>query len=161
MRRVSGSIDSTCNGFRRGDPKPLSLPYGEMRDAGMTAKHPAAAVDDLTGDGRFRLQPFDDAHIGSLRHKTNVLAVGLVGDRKAKMPRQCAGLVLGEPTQREAQKIEFGARRSEQKITLVARAYPGRDVIPARLARERAAHNARSPAPKHRDRAPSSADRET
>src|SRR5215470_6525616 len=108
---------------RRGgsDTESLSLANRKMRDTAMSAKHAPRHIDDLSRVTRFRPQLLDEPRIGSLRNKADILAVGLIGNRQAETPSQCAGLPLGEPTQREAQKIEFGAGCGEQKIALIAR----------------------------------------
>ena len=91
-----------------------------MGDAAMTAEHPAGAVDDVARLGGFGAQHFDQPGIGALRHKADVLAVGLVGDHQPETPGQRAGFVLGEAAQRKAQELEFGAGRGKQEIALVA-----------------------------------------
>src|SRR6516162_1082369 len=108
----------------RGDPQPLSLTYREMCDAAVMAEHAARRIDNIPGLTGLGSQPLDEPRIRTLRHKANVLAVGLVGDGQAKTPCRCAGLVFGEPAEREAQKIELRARRCKQKITLVSASVP-------------------------------------
>ena len=96
-----------------------------MGDAAMTAENPPGAVDDVARLGGFGAQHFDQPGIGALRHKADVLAVGLVGDHEAEMPGQRAGFVLGEAAQRKAQELELGAGRGKQEIALVAGAVAG------------------------------------
>src|SRR5207253_10451956 len=51
-------------------------------------------------------------------------AVRLLSHRETEMPRQRAGLRLRKLAQREAQEIEFRARRRKQEIALVAYRIP-------------------------------------
>src|SRR5262249_5023842 len=103
------------------NPAPFPLTNKKRRNPAMPPKPAPRHIDDLSRVTRFRPQLLDEPRIGSLRNKADILAVGLIGNRQAETPSQCAGLPLGEPTQREAQKIEFGAGCGEQKIALIAR----------------------------------------
>src|SRR5450432_2756206 len=91
-----------------------------MNDAGMAAQHLAVEIDDLAGFRSTGLKPFDDVGVMAGRHKADVLAVVLVGDRQAELARQFAGLGLGALAERETQHVELLARGAEQEIALVA-----------------------------------------
>ena len=71
------------------------------------------------------------------RHEADVLAVLLVGDRKAEAARQLARLRLGAIAEREAQQVELRARGGEQEIALVALGL-ARAIERAAAARQRA-----------------------
>src|SRR6516165_7298368 len=71
LRIETEHVERLC----RGNPEPLSLADREMRDAAMMAEHASRHIDDIPGLARFRPQPLDKPHIGSLRDKTDILAV--------------------------------------------------------------------------------------
>src|SRR5580700_1985536 len=104
-----------------GDPEPFALPDREMGDAIVPAEHPPAAVDDVAWLPGLGPQPLDETGVGSVRHKADVLTVGLVRDRQAEMPRQDTRRVLGELAQWKPQELEFLPLRGKQEIALVAR----------------------------------------
>ena len=88
------------------------------------------------GFRRAGLQPLDDVGVAAGRHEADVLAVVLVGDRKAELrasSRVSALVVLAE---REAQDVELLARGAEQEIALVA-LFLARAVKRAAAARQR------------------------
>ena len=60
-----------------------------------------------------------------MRHEANILAIVLVGDRKAEFAGQPPRALLGQSAQRKAQEIEFGAGRAIEEIALVAREVAG------------------------------------
>src|SRR5262245_24934194 len=91
-----------------------------MDDAVMPAEHPAREIDDVAGLGRAWPQPLDHLSIAAGRHKADVLAVVLVGDRKAEAARELARLSLGAFAQWKTQHIELLARGREQEVALVA-----------------------------------------
>ena len=66
------------------------------------------------------MQSLDHVGIAAAWHKTDVLAVLLVGDRKPEAARQFAGLGFAAIAEREAQQIELRARGGKQEIALVA-----------------------------------------
>ena len=103
-----------------GDAEPAALADGEIDDAGMAAEHPAVEIDDLARLGRARHQALDQVGIAPGRHETDVLAVGLVGDRQREAAGELAGLRLGEVAERKAQEIDLLAGGGEQEIALVA-----------------------------------------
>src|SRR5665811_429374 len=90
-----------------------ALADGEMDDAGMRAQHMAVEIDDLAGFRRARLEPLDHVRIVPGRHKANVLAVMLVGNREPELARQFARLGLAALAEREAQQVELLARGPE------------------------------------------------
>ena len=61
------------------------LADGEMDDAGVAPEHAAVEIDDLARLRGARLQPLDDVGVAAGRHEADVLAVVLVGDRKAEL----------------------------------------------------------------------------
>ena len=69
---------------------------------------------------RARLQPLDDVGVAPARHEADVLAVFLVGDRKAELARELARLRLGQVAERKAHVAQLLARGGEQEIALVA-----------------------------------------
>src|SRR5213082_2270032 len=77
-------------------------------------------MDDLAGTGGAGMQSLDHVGIAAAWHKTDVLAVLLVGDRKPEAARQFAGLGFAAIAEREAQQIELRARGGKQEIALVA-----------------------------------------
>src|SRR6185503_1033959 len=102
------------------DTQSLALADGEMNDALMPAADAAFEIDDVARLDRAGLQAADDIRVAPGRHKTDVLAVLLVGNFEAEAPRQFARLRLGHVAERKAQKIELFARGRKQEITLVA-----------------------------------------
>ena len=67
-----------------------------------------------------RLQPFDHIGVAAGRHKADVLAVVLVGDRQAELAGELARLGLAEIAKREPQEIKLRVSGAEQKVALVA-----------------------------------------
>ena len=112
--------------LRRGDADALALTDGEMGDAAMPAEHSAGFVDDIAGLAGLRAQAGDDVGVGALRHKADILAVRLVGDRQVELAGQRAGLVLGQAAERKAQEIELVAGGAVEEIALVAGCRPRR-----------------------------------
>jgi hypothetical protein len=49
-------------------------------DAGMMTEYSPAGVDNLARLSRFRLQAPHDIGVTTLRHETDVLGIGLIGD---------------------------------------------------------------------------------
>ena len=66
------------------------------------------------------LQPLDHVGVAPGGHEADVLAVLLVGDRKAELVRELAHARLRQAAEREAQQVELRARGGEQEIALVA-----------------------------------------
>src|SRR5579862_7380682 len=102
-----------------------ALADGEMDDAVMMAQHPAVEVDDFARRRGARAQSLDDVRIMPARHEADVLAVLLVGDRKAEPARQFAGIRFAAIAERETQQIELPARGGEQEIALIALGFAG------------------------------------
>ena len=80
----------------------------------------ALKVDDFTRFDRIWAQPADHISVAAGRHKTDVLAVLLVGDGQAEAQRQFARLRFCHVAQREAEILELLTRGREQEIALVA-----------------------------------------
>ena len=101
----------------------------------MAAEHAAVEVNDIARQRRVRLELVDDIGIFALRHETDVLAVGLLGNDKAhvfgKRPLVSA---FGQIAERETQIIDLLLRRGKQEIALIA--------ISIRRAKQRAAAGA-------------------
>ena len=91
-----------------------------MDDAVVAAEHIAVEIDDIARRRSARLQPLDHVGVAAGRHEADVLAVVLVGDRKAEAPRVLARLGLGHLAERKAQMIELLMRGAEQEVALVA-----------------------------------------
>src|SRR5437763_13793413 len=91
-----------------------------MGDAMMAAQHPPVLVDDIARLTGFRAESLDDRRIGSRRHETDVLAVGLGRDRQREIAGQPAGLVVRQTAQWKAQEIELAAAGAGKAIALVA-----------------------------------------
>jgi hypothetical protein len=98
-----------------------------MNDALMLADYATVEVDDVAGLDRIRAQAADDVGVAAGRHEADILAVLLVGDGKAKAPRQFARLRLGHVAERKAQIVELLARGREQEIALIAIGVGGAD----------------------------------
>src|SRR5262249_59632600 len=81
--------------------EPAALADGEMDDSIMAAEHAAVEIDDFARCGGARTQPFDDVGIAAARHKADILAVLLIGDREPEAARQFTRLELGAVTERE------------------------------------------------------------
>ena len=96
-----------------------------MGDPPVTPEDTPFRIDDVAGLAGLGPQPGHQRGVGALRHKADVLAVGLLGDRQREIARQRAGLVLGEAPERKAQEIELGAARAIEEIALVARVVAG------------------------------------
>src|SRR5947207_386191 len=96
-----------------------------MGDPPVTPEDTPARIDDVAGLAGLRPEPGHQRGVGALRHKADVLAVGLLGDRQREIARQGAGLVLGEAPQRKAQKAELRPGRAIEEIALVAGAVAG------------------------------------
>src|SRR5262249_11682574 len=103
-----------------------------------------------------RLEPLDHLGVAARRHKADVLAVVLVGDREAEAARQLARLGLGLVAEREAQRLELLARGGKEEIALIA-------LFLARAIERAAARrrNVPAPAPWRRARPRPQADRGT
>ena len=103
------------------DAKPAPLPNGEINDAVMRAENRAVEMHDLPRLDRAGPEPPHHIAIAAVRHKADILAVGLVGNGQPVFMRQRAGLVLAHPAKRKAQIVELVRRRREQEIGLVLR----------------------------------------
>jgi hypothetical protein len=90
----------------------------------VAAEDATVAVDDVARLTGLRPQALDEASVGAIRDKADILAVRLVRDREAESPRLPTRLVLGEAAERKAQEVELGSCRGKQEITLVARRIP-------------------------------------
>src|SRR5262249_55569851 len=104
-----------------GKTKAFALADGEMDHAFVAAEYAAILVHDVALPYRFRLQLFHDPVITAFRHKTDVLAVGLVGNRQAKSRGDGAHVALFHAAERKAEKGELFRLRGKQKIALIAR----------------------------------------
>ncbi len=102
-----------------GDAEPPTLADREVDDARMASEPAAFEVDDVARLGGARLEPLDHLGVAPGRHKADVLAVVLVGDREAELPRQRARLALRLVAERKPQDVELIARGGEQEIALV------------------------------------------
>src|SRR5205823_7123850 len=76
------------------DAEPLALPDGEIRDTLMVVDRAAVEIDDVAGLHRIRPQAANDVGVTPGRHKTDVLAILLVGDFEIEAPRHFARLRL-------------------------------------------------------------------
>src|SRR5262245_61132822 len=103
-----------------GNAETASLSDGELNDAGMFTKHIAVQIHDVAGFRRAGLQTLDHLGVVTGRHKTDVLAVVLVGDSQTETAGELACLRLGPLAERKAKYLELLARRAEKKIALVA-----------------------------------------
>jgi hypothetical protein len=103
-----------------GHAEALALADRVMNDAGMLAEHPPVNMDDVAGQRRIRLELGDHIGVFALRHETDVLAVGLVGDDQAHFLGQFPGPDLRQFAERKADIIELVLRGGEQEIALVA-----------------------------------------
>src|SRR5205807_1459823 len=101
------------------------LPDREMDDAVVAAQHLAVKIDDVAGLGRTRPQARDHLAVAAGRHKADVLAVLLVGDRQPEAAGERAGLRLVALAERKPQRLELRARGGKQEIALVALAVAG------------------------------------
>ena len=79
-----------------GDADAAALADRIMQDAVMAAEHAAVEMNDIARQRRIRLQLVDDIGILALRHETDVLAVGLLGDDEAHVFGKRAGFGLGQ-----------------------------------------------------------------
>ncbi|AFL53699.1 hypothetical protein USDA257_c51740 [Sinorhizobium fredii USDA 257] len=86
----------------------------------MRAEHTAVEMDDLAGERRIRLQLRDDVAVLALRHETNILAIGLLGNDKTHLLGERARLRLGEAAERKAQVVDLLLGGREEEIALVA-----------------------------------------
>src|SRR5215831_19245881 len=104
----------------RRDAEAAALADREVHDAAMTAEHAAGEVDNVAGNRRARQQPLDHIGVAAGRDETDILAVLLVGDRKAEAAREFAHLCLGLVAEWKAHEVELLTRGREQEIALVA-----------------------------------------
>src|SRR5262245_44822483 len=107
-----------------GDSETATLPDGEMNNAGMAAKHLAVEIHDVSGLGSARPEPLDHIGVVTRRHKTDVLTVVLVGNRKAETASELACFHLGALAERKAKDIELLPGRAEKEIALIALLLP-------------------------------------
>ena len=91
-----------------------------MDDAAVPAQHSPVEIDDIAGLGGAGFEPLDDVRVAARRHETDVLAVVLVGDRKAETAGKLPRLPLCLVAQRKPQHLELLARGGKQEIALVA-----------------------------------------
>ena len=70
-----------------GDLQAAALADRVVDDALVAAEVAAVDVHDIAGLQRAGLQTLDDAGVAALRHKANVLAVGLFCDGRAELAR--------------------------------------------------------------------------
>ena len=86
----------------------------------MPPENATVCMNDVAGNGSARHQPLDHLRVMSRRHEADVLAVGLLGIRQAKLTRQFAHPRFRHASQREPQARELRARCREQEVALVA-----------------------------------------
>src|SRR5579872_3541733 len=106
--------------FARGDADAAPLADRIVDDSLMMADDAPVDVDDLAGSRRIRLQSGDHVGIAPGRNEADVLAVMLVGNRKAERTRRLARLCLGHAAQGKAQERELLRRGGKEEIALVA-----------------------------------------
>src|SRR5262245_19552446 len=102
------------------DAKPAALAHGEVNDAGVAAEYPDFKIDDIAGLGSAGLETLYHLCVAAGWHEADVLAVVLVGDRKAEAARQLPSLRLGLVAEGEAQHLKLLARGGKQEIALIA-----------------------------------------
>ena len=91
-----------------------------VHDALVDADHIAVEIDNLTGLTGFGTQTFDHRSVFPVRHKTDVLAVGLLGDVELEPTRVLAHIILRQLPQGKTQKRELFCRGRKQEVALVA-----------------------------------------
>ena len=87
----------------------------------MAAEHAAVDMDDVARFRRARQQPLDHVAVVAGGHEADVLAVGLVGDRRGQTRgRARAPAAFGRPPSGKRSIASCSRRRGEQEIALVA-----------------------------------------
>ena len=106
--QVDAGVGSIGAAFGHPPPQPPQprRPH-VMGDPPVTPEDTPARIDDVAGLAGLGPQPGHQRGVGALRHKADVLAVGLLGDRQREIPPQGAGFVLGEAPQWKAQEAEL------------------------------------------------------
>src|SRR5689334_16391982 len=101
----------------------------------MAAEHAAIDMNNIAGLGRARAQALDHLRIAPGRHKADVLAVGLVGDRQSKIARKPARRLLRAIAEGKAQEGKLLGRGRKQEIALIALLVGGAVKLPSKSAR--------------------------
>src|SRR5579875_214672 len=102
------------------DAEPTPLTDRIMDHACVAAEQPAIDMDDIAGNSRLRPNPLDEIAVFARGNKTNVLAIGLVGNDEPMAPGNGARFRLLHLAQRKAQNVELRPRGGEEEIALVA-----------------------------------------
>src|SRR5262245_14623540 len=87
-----------CHGKRIavGHSAALTLPDRELADTSRLAPDAPRDMDDLAGFRRRRPEPRDDLGIAATRHAADILAIGLLRDRKPKLTGKLPGHPLAQ-----------------------------------------------------------------
>src|SRR5579875_1223449 len=92
------------------DAEPTPLTDRIMDHACVAAEQPAIDMDDIAGNSRLRPNPLDEIAVFARGNKTNVLAIGLVGNDEPMAPGNGARFRLLHLAQRKAQNVELRPR---------------------------------------------------